>query len=228
MLRRPSRSSRPANATVFMLAALSVLYIVSVMAEGLSLSSIVNGPDVRTLAQVGGSARILTLDEGEWWRLVTATLLHGGIAHILLNGLALWNLGGQLEDLTGWQEIFVVFAVTGVCGSLMSASFGPGNVVSIGASGAIFGLLGFLVTNGTHNLRQVSKQLQRNAQNLVLMLGIGLLIPGIDNWGHAGGLLSGLVLGYVYRQPSNGTRNALALVSATVLAYGAFMIVSRA
>jgi rhomboid protease GluP len=228
MIRRSSRSSKPANATIFMLAALSVLYVVSVMAEGLNLSSIINGPDVQTLAQVGGSARILTLGEGELWRLVTATLLHGGIAHILLNGLALWNLGGQLEDLTGWQEIFIVFAITGVCGSLMSATFGPGNVVSIGASGAIFGLLGFLVTNGTHTLAQVSRQLQRNAQNLVLMLGIGLLIPGIDNWGHAGGLLSGLILGYVYRYPGSTLRNAFALASAAVLAYGAFMIVSRA
>jgi rhomboid protease GluP len=211
-----------------MLVALTVLYVVSVMAEGLSLSSLINGPDVQTLAQVGGSARILTFGEGELWRLVTATLLHGGIAHILLNGLALWNLGGQLEGITGAQEVVTTFAVTGICGSLLSAAFGPSNVVSIGASGAIFGLLGFLVTNGTHNLQQVSSQLRRNASNLVLMLGIGLLIPGIDNWGHAGGLLSGLVLGYVYRRPSRGTRTALALASAAVLAFGAYLIVSRA
>ncbi|NJK44226.1 MAG: hypothetical protein HC933_08000 [Pleurocapsa sp. SU_196_0] len=61
MLRRSERSSRPAPTTIFMLVALTVLYVVSVMAEGLSLSSLINGPDVQTLAQVGGSARIRDL-----------------------------------------------------------------------------------------------------------------------------------------------------------------------
>ncbi|NJK44225.1 MAG: rhomboid family intramembrane serine protease [Pleurocapsa sp. SU_196_0] len=125
---------------------------------------------------------------------------------------------GSADDVHGHGHLRV----------LLSATFGPSNVVSIGASGAIFGLLGFLVTNGTHNLQQVSSQLRRNASNLILMLGIGLLIPGIDNWGHAGGLLSGLVLGYAYRRPSRGTRTTLALASAAVLAFGAYTIVSRA
>ncbi len=224
MFRRPSQ---PTPVTLALLAALAVLYLASLAPGGLNLSTVINGPTVGELAQVGGNARVLTFDSNEWWRLITAALLHGGIVHILLNGLALWNLGGQLEGLVGPEELLLAFTVTGICGSLLSALLGAPNVISIGASGAIFGLLGFLVANGTRNLQQLSRQLQRNAQNLVLALGIGFLIPNVDNWGHVGGIVSGLLLGYFYRRPTRGTRTALAAVSLVVLVYGAYKIISN-
>lgn len=219
--------SRAAPVTMTLLAGLAVLYVLSCIPGGLSFSSLINGPSVPELVQVGGNARDLTFGNLELWRLLTATLLHGGFVHILMNSLALWNLGGQLEEVVGGEEVLLAFVVTGIVGSLASAFLGNPRIISIGASGAIVGLFGFICAVGTRSLAQLLEQLRRNVMNIVLLLGLGFIIPNVDNWAHIGGILSGLALGYFYRPQSRDRRRVLGVLSAAVLVYGAYRITAN-
>ena len=219
--------SRAAPVTMSLLAGLAMLYALSCIPGGLNLASLINGPGVPELVQVGGNARDLTFGNLEVWRLLTATLLHGGFVHILMNGLALWNLGGQLEEIVGGEEVLLAFVVTGIAGSLASAGLGNPQIISIGASGAICGLFGFICAVGTRNVQQLLEQLRRNVMNIVLLLGLGFIIPNVDNWAHIGGILSGLALGFFYRPQSRDRRRVLGGLSAVVLVYGAYRIAAN-
>lgn len=219
--------SSGAPVTMTLLGGLALLYALSCIPGGLSLASLINGPGVPELVQVGGNARDLTFGNLELWRLLTATLLHGGFVHILMNSLALWNLGGQLEEVAGGEEMLLAFVVTGIVGSLASAFFGNPQIISIGASGAICGLFGFICAVGTRNLNQLLEQLRRNVVNIVLLLGLGFIIPNVDNWAHIGGILSGIALGYFYRPQSRDRRRVLGVLSAAVLVYGAYRITAN-
>ena len=213
--------------TFALLGGLAALYALSCIPGGLSLASLINGPGVPELVQVGGNARDLTFNNLELWRLLTATLLHGGFVHILMNSLALWNLGGQLEEIVGGEELLLAFVVTGIAGSLASALLGNPQIISIGASGAICGLFGFICAAGTRNVQQLLEQLRRNVMNIVLLLGLGFIIPNVDNWAHIGGILSGLALGFFYRPQSLNRRRVLGGLSAAALVYGAYRIAAN-
>ena len=226
-MRQALRRSRPTPVTFALLGGLAALYVLSCIPGGLSLASLINGPSVPELVQVGGNARDLTFTEMELWRLLTATLLHGGFVHILMNSLALWNLGGQLEEVAGGEEVLLAFVVTGIVGSLASACFGNPQIISIGASGAICGLFGFICAVGTRNVGQLFEQLRRNVMNIVLLLGLGFIIPNVDNWAHIGGILSGIALGFFYRPQSRDRRRVLGVLSAAVLVYGAYRITAN-
>lgn len=130
---------------------------------------------------------------GEVWRLVTANYLHGGLIHLLFNCYALMVLGPLIEEAFGWRKFFVIYTVTGIAGFTVSALFRPG-ALSIGASGAIFGLLGFAFVFGRYrggpSARAISEQLMR-----WLLFGVVMfLIPGIDSFAHVGGAVAGAAL----------------------------------
>jgi rhomboid protease GluP len=220
---RPSSGNNP-PVTTALLIALAALYLLSSLLGGADWMKFINGINSDGLALVGANSQAMTLGKGEWWRLLTSTLLHGGIVHLLINGFSLWNLGSQLEEGIGWQELLFAYVVTGLSGSLMSALFGNPFIVSIGASGAIFGLLGFLVAHGTRNMNELTRQLSRNGPNLLIALLLPFFIPNIDNWAHIGGVSSGLVMGYLYRNPPAFWRNIFGYASALVLALGALQI----
>lgn len=140
--------------------------------------------------------------DGEWWRLATAMFLHFGPVHLGMNMLALWDVGRVMERAIGPARLVVLFVCSGLVGNLLSLAAHGDQAVSGGASGAIFGLYGgFLVY-----LYQLRKQLAPiefrwlfggAALFSVATLGLGLLIPGIDNAAHLGGLLSGAIIGIV-------------------------------
>ncbi len=218
--------------TFVLLLVLTVLYLLSCMVFDQQGSTVwerfFNGSSASVLAEVGANARILTIDQNEFWRLLTATLLHGSVVHLVMNGFSLWNLGRQLEQGIGWQELLFAFVVTGLSGSGMGALFGQPNIVSIGASGAIFGLLGFLVTVGTRNWDGLQRQLSKNGSMVAVALILPMLIPNIDHWAHIGGVASGLVLGFLYRNPPIVIRQVLGFSSGAVLLAGTGMIVMQA
>jgi rhomboid protease GluP len=222
--RRYRPSSGNPSVTIALLSGLAALYLLSALLGGADWSQFINGVSAAGLAEIGGNARVLSAEQGQWWRLITATLLHGGIAHLVMNSFALWNLGSQLEEGIGWRELLFAYVVTGVSGSMMSTFFGNPVVVSIGASGAIFGLLGFLVAHGARNINELTRQLSRNGSTLVIALLIPFLIPNVDNWAHIGGVSSGLVMGYLYRSPPAFWRNIFGYGSALVLLLGALQI----
>jgi len=136
---------------------------------------------------------------GEWWRLLTYMFLHGGAMHIFFNMWCLWDLGRLSESLYGRWTFAGIYLITGVSGGLASIAWNP-RVLSVGASGAIFGLAGALIASfylGEFSLPRVA--ISGTLRSLVIFavfnLGFGQLFGGIDNACHIGGLVSGLVLG---------------------------------
>lgn len=131
---------------------------------------------------------------GQYYRLITGTFIHANIFHLFFNCYALAILGSQLESFLGKPKYLVVYLFSTVIGSLFSVTF-AGNYYSIGASGAIFGLMGSLVYFGYHYRVYLGNVIKSQIIPLILMnLGIGFLVPGIDNSAHIGGLLGGALI----------------------------------
>ena len=161
---------------------------------------------------LGANLPELTLSS-EPWRLLTSSFLHAGFLHIGLNGFYLWSFGSALERRIGSPLLLFLYVLTAVVGSYFSAAFGSGNL-SVGASGAIFGIVAALGVVGDGNTAQRLRRLVTAVPNLAIMLAIGFLIPNVDIWAHLGGLLAGLVLGLVYTRPrplESGVLGVLAL-----------------
>lgn len=166
-------------------------------------------PSVQHLISWGGNLRSLTLN-GEDWRLLTSMFLHGGIIHLGLNMFTLLQVGALLEIKFGNHRFFVCYLAAGILASVASIGFHD-NIVSVGASGAIFGLYGLflalLVTKNIDIPYEARKSLlSSTGMFIVYNLVFGFAVPGIDNAAHIGGLVSGFVLGLAYYP---ATRNAL-------------------
>jgi len=145
------------------------------------------------------------LAEGEWWRLVTPVLVHGGLLHLLFNMYFLFLVGPLVEQLYGSVRFVLLYVITAAAGSAASFLFG-GPAPSVGASGAIFGLCGVLLAvSAVHRPildrrgRAIMSQIGALVVlNLVIGFGFGAMMGGnIDNAAHIGGLLAGLWLGLV-------------------------------
>lgn len=140
---------------------------------------------------LGAKANELIL-AGQIWRLVTPVFIHAGIAHIFVNMYSLFALGPPVERFFGTARMLAVYLLSGISGVVFSLAFNP--YPSVGASGAIFGLLGalsmFLYLNrglfGPRGGMQLRQLLLVGALNLLISLS-----PGIDLWGHVGGLVAG-------------------------------------
>jgi rhomboid protease GluP len=176
-------------------------------------------PTVESLIRFGGESAGNILILGEWWRVVTAMFVHGGILHLGLNMWCLWNLGMLAEPLMGSFGVIAVYLLTGAAGDLLSTfiSFGwplrdpsgaPYYPVGVGASGAVFGIAGALIVLLKSNHLPVPpeelKKLRRSVIyfaviNLVIGFGInqGTNAIGagvhVDNWAHMGGFTCGLL-----------------------------------
>uniref|UniRef100_A0A453HSS8 RHOMBOID-like protein n=1 Tax=Aegilops tauschii subsp. strangulata TaxID=200361 RepID=A0A453HSS8_AEGTS len=132
------------------------------------------------------------------WRLITCIWLHAGVVHLLINVLCLLFIGIRLEQEFGFVRIGLVYLISGFGGSLMSALFIRASI-SVGASGALFGLIGSmlseLITNWSLYANKVAALL-----TLVLVIVVNLalgILPRVDNFAHIGGLISGFLLGFV-------------------------------
>ncbi len=136
---------------------------------------------------------------GEYWRLLTANFLHIGFMHVALNGYALYVLGQEAEAIYGPARFLVIFLLTCLSGAI--ASFALTYGLSAGASTGIFGLIGTMIAYFVRN-RKVFGSLGRSRLNNLLFVAAinviyGLSVPGIDNWGHVGGFIGGLLLGWL-------------------------------
>src|ERR1035437_3996844 len=101
--------------------------------------------DIRTLVEFGAKFN-MGLANGEWWRLVTAGFLHGGLLHILMNSWVLFDLGAQVEEVYGANRLLVFYFLSTASGFLASAWWSP--VLSVGASAGVFGLIGAMIALG--------------------------------------------------------------------------------
>ena len=151
------------------------------------------GYSTQKLIHFGANVGLL-VKAGQYYRLVTCMFLHAGIMHILLNMYSLFIVGPRVEDFFGKWKFVLIYFLSGISGSLLSVGLN-GDVVSVGASGAIFGLFGALVYFGYSYRGYIGTMVKSQivpvvAYNLVM----GFLIPGIDMWGHIGGLVGGLMV----------------------------------
>ena len=179
--------------TQIILGANVMIFIAMVLASGPSLDF--NG---QVMVHFGANFGPFTLS-GQWWRLLTYMFLHGGLMHIAFNMWCLWDLGALCESLYGRWTFAAIYLITGIAAGLASVAWNPG-VLSVGASGAIFGLAGALIASfylGEFSLPKVA--ISGTLRSLLFFVGFnvlfGTLSPGIDNGAHGGGLISGLILG---------------------------------
>jgi membrane associated rhomboid family serine protease len=159
-------------------------------------------PDVLTLLCCGAKDRERIVGAGEWWRLLTAGFLHGGIVHLAVNLYGLWAIGPLVEQLWG-RPAFLLLYLGSVVGSfLASLASTPG--VSVGSSGAVFGLFGAVVVFSTVHHRFIREEARRGVwRRLVVVaalnVALGVALPFIDNAAHAGGFAAGLLIALVLR-----------------------------
>ena len=144
--------------------------------------------------------------DGQWWRLFTAMFVHFGIVHLALNMWALWDVGRLVERLYGRLRFAVLYLGSGIVGNLLSLVVQGNQAVSGGASGAIFSLYGALLVFLWRERRQVDRGEFRwlfgaASVFILLIFGMGLIVPGIDNAAHAGGLVAGALLGRLLARP---------------------------
>lgn len=147
--------------------------------------------DVLTLLKFGANYSELVKQGGiEIFRLFTSTFLHANMIHLLFNMYALYIIGTQVENYIGKWKFLGIYMVSAISGSLMSCIFSTG--ISVGASGAIFGLLGSLLYFGFHYRLYLGSVLKNQIIPLILInLLFGFMMPGIDNAAHIGGLIGG-------------------------------------
>ena len=168
--------------TYFLIALNVIFYVVPILLgdyQWILNSGCVHGPSIRG---------------GQYYRLLTGMFLHGSIFHIFFNCYALYIIGSQIESFMGKTKYIIIYLFSGIMGSLFSMTFG-GATASIGASGAIFGLMGALLYFGYYYRVYLGNVLKSQIIPLILFnLVLGFIIPGVDNFGHIGGLVGGLLI----------------------------------
>lgn len=140
---------------------------------------------------------------GQWWRLITPIFLHIGIFHIFMNGFTLLYVGQILEPMVGHWRFFVIYMLSGIMGNLASFAFGANNVISAGASTSLFGMFAaFLALGFIYRENRFLRELGKSFLGLIAInLLMDLTMSGIDIWGHVGGAVGGLLLGYALGLP---------------------------
>ncbi|MGO9272769.1 MAG: rhomboid family intramembrane serine protease, partial [Terriglobia bacterium] len=195
MVRTPLR---PPVATLVLLV-LNILFFVAMTRAGGSTNT-----DV--LLAFGAASRPL-FRQGEYWRLVMPMFLHIGFSHLLLNSLALFFLGRLVEPVYGYGRFALLYVVSGMGCAALSMAVGHG--VSAGASGSIMGIAGALLVTTYFHRDLVGRLLRRPLGAGILLLAIladltmGWLVPMIDNWGHLGGLATGILLALLIPPPGH-------------------------
>jgi rhomboid protease GluP len=153
-----------------------------------------------------GSKWNWALNHGEWWRLVTAGFLHGGLLHIGMNMWVLFDLGAQVEEVFGASRMLVIYFLSTVGGFFLSWQRSAAD--SIGASAALMGLLGAMIAFGMMGRSHIASEIRSMyVRWVIIILAMGLVARGsIDNWAHIGGLATGFGVAYVAGVPQPAGR----------------------
>ena len=134
------------------------------------------------------------INKGEVWRFITCAFLHGGIIHIAFNMYSLFVVGTVIERIYGWKKYLGIYLFSSVTSSLLGYILDP-SMISVGASGAIFGILGAFLWFALKEKKNLQKGVLGNIIAVILLnLYIGLTSQSIDNLGHIGGFLGGLLI----------------------------------
>lgn len=196
--------------TISSLIVCSAFLLISIAANGWVLEPFsVNpmlGPSAETLVTMGAKESLLIVQKGEVWRIISAMVLHAGLIHFVLNMLALWFVGKAVEQCHGFFSSLLLFVVPGIGGTILSAIFLP-NMVSVGASGGIFGLIGACLADIYMNWGLLfNKFVNRKNNHVHVYVLLALLVdvfvnsligltPFVDNFTHLGGMIFGFICG---------------------------------
>jgi rhomboid protease GluP len=215
----------------------TTLYVLTLLMSGSQLQIAGGGfsflsPSFEALMLFGMSGAYPVFQLGWWWTLLTASWLHGNLLHILFNMMWVRDLGSAMVDFVGPSRTIIIYTVSGVCGFLLSSFAGialaavpipvlRGAAFTTGASASIFGLLGAMVHYGKSGAG--SSFVQSTAMRYaVIMFVFGVIMPGVDNYAHAGGFAGGYATS-AFLRPSTRERGdhmigAAICVAATLLA----------
>ena len=163
-------------------------------------------PSNQSLLLLGSTGTVPILQLDRWWSLVSANYLHGGLLHILFNMMALRQLGPLVAREFGTHRMFAIYTIGGVLGFFIS--FLAGIPFTIGASAALCSLIGALLYYGKSRGGVYGQAVYKQISSWAIMIIIfGLLVPGINNWGHGGGMVAGAALAYLlgYRERKRET-----------------------
>jgi rhomboid protease GluP len=188
------------------------------------------GPGTATLIAFGGSGAVPVFYYGHWWSFLSAGWLHAGILHLVFNMIVLRQLGPPTAEIYGPARMVIVYTVGGVVGFMLSTFAGAvmpqlpfigAGRLTIGASAPIFGLLGGLM----YYSRRGGSSLVRSAVMGYIMSSVvmGILMPGIDNWAHAGGFAGGYLAG-IWLDPLKPERMDHMVIAAVCLVASALAI----
>lgn len=177
---------------------------------------------------VGGSSLIadgavsrFAIDQGEYWRLLTSGFLHSGFFHLLFNMFALYILGGMLEPAIGRLKFGIVYFVSLFAGAFGALLLTP-DASTVGASGAIFGLMGAAV------IVMRDRGINPMESGIGLWIGLNLLItftiPGISIGGHIGGLIGGAIVAVIFTEVASRLRPSQSLLTLLAAAVGVIAI----
>jgi rhomboid protease GluP len=169
------------------------------LSMGTASSNALLGIDGPTLYRLGAKWRVF--ETGQWWRLVTAGFLHGGVLHILMNSWVLFDVGAQVEEIFGAARMVVIYLAASVAGFFLSSMWSDN--LSVGASAGIMGLIGAMIALGVRHRSNPAAVALRGMyiRWVIYMLVLGFLIPFIDQAAHIGGLAGGFCVAYVAGTP---------------------------
>ncbi|HEV2768721.1 MAG TPA: rhomboid family intramembrane serine protease [Solirubrobacteraceae bacterium] len=218
---RSLASSRQSPDLTRALIAINVAVFLGLLFTGGGGLGAIGGPLIE-LGALNGFA----VAEGEWWRLVTGGFLHAGLLHILFNMYILYILGSLLEPGIGRLRFGLIYGVSLLGGSLGAILLSP-DANTVGASGAVFGLMGAAIIG--MRAQGIDPMQSGLGLTLLLNLGITFLIPGISIGGHLGGLAAGFLVGWLLldaprRLGSDKTPIAISLVIGVACAVGAVLL----
>ena len=190
----------------------AIMYLLSLLmsSRGLQLSAnpmTFLSPDSQGLLRLGATGAIPIDRFHHWWTLVSASFLHGGILHIVFNMMALRQIAPLVIREYGTHRMVVVYTLSGVIGFLVS--YLAGVSFTIGASAAVCGLIGAALYYGKSRGGIYGQTIYRQVGGWAIGIALfGLLVPGINNWAHGGGMAAGILLGWLtgYHERKKETR----------------------
>lgn len=173
--------------------AINILVFMAMLTKGAGIWHSPNAVQLAWGANFGPATQ-----DGEWWRLGTAMFLHFGVVHLLINVWSLWDAGQLVERMYGHVRFAAIYILSGLSGNLVSLVIQGNSAVSGGASGAIFGVYGALLTFLWHERQSLTPHEFRwlfwgASVFSVATIIFGFIVPGIDNSAHIGGFLTGVL-----------------------------------
>ncbi|HET9722693.1 MAG TPA: rhomboid family intramembrane serine protease [Actinomycetota bacterium] len=215
---------RSVTATKVLLVAIIAVFVLELVLAG--AQSLGRGASGQRLVDLGAMYPPAIAFGEQWWRLFTAMFLHAGLFHILFNAWALWVFGTVVERDFGTARFVAIFFISGFVASAASYAFGPVNVPSVGASGAIFGVFGaFVAYNYRRRHLAMAAQNLRFAMTLILINAALAFMWGAIDWrAHVGGFVAGAIAGMA----AEGLPNHAHRTAATVAGFAGLLVVGIA